>query len=707
MSETFDQALKIGGLLNNQYRLDAILGEGGFGITYKAQDTQLDRPVVIKEFLPQDFAARSTDTKTVQARTNRCDDYEYGLKGFLEEAKTLAKFQHSHIAHVNTFFEANGTAYLVMTYTEGLDLNQWLKKHSEAVDEATILEIVTPIVDGLIKVHEAGLLHRDIKPGNIYLRKEGGAMLIDFGAARQALGEHSKSMSAIISVGYAPPEQYTTRGKQGVYTDLYAIGAVLYKLITGEPPVESVDRSHDMMSGGDDPLVPCVDAGKGKVSDWLCELTDQLLVLNPTERPQGANDVLVALKHKKNISSLTTSANDTDTRVVSNDDRFKTTSATKPAVKNNSDQGSRLKWVAMIIIGLVLAGGGVYVIQGAATKTLPKGNAILYLTTQPAGADIFLDDVALGTTPFKGDALPAGKHELRLDHPQYELEIKQITLKNNFILKQNIELKPATGNLSVFSVPDGAVIFIDGKNSKKKTPSTIESLKAGKRIITLKKDKYYLLKHDVTIAKGKTARVDLELKGGDLIQYKGEWMSEEEKSYHIMYEKGLSFEKKDEIKNAVHWYEQAVKGGLAKAQTALGRVYSDEDAGEYFNDAKAVYWYQKAADQGDARAQWYLADSYENGYGVKKNATQFVYWAEKAAEQGDLNALVSLGSQYLDGYYYEYFPEEKGSAFIEKDINKSLKWLKKTCPTGNENEVACKLLSDAVKMNAKIKESSN
>jgi len=372
MSQTYDQALQIGEVLNDQYRIDAILGEGGFGITYKAHDMQLDRTVVIKEFLPQDFAARGTDTKTVQARTNRNDDYQHGLEGFLEEAKALAKFQHPHIVHVNYFFEANGTAYLIMNYAEGMDLSEWLKQQTSQPDEDTILNIITPIVDGLIKVHEAGLLHRDIKLGNIYLRDEGGAMLIDFGAARQALGEASKSMSAIISMGYAPPEQYMTRGKQSAATDLYAIGAVLYKLITGDTPVESTERSHDIHEGDADPLKATVKAGAGKVSDWLLELTDQLLEISQKQRPQTATQVLNALKNKTALANevKTTEKNKSEsgnkTRVVKSSERFKKNTKEPKLTEKSSESEktfSAIKWGAGVVVLALLGIGGFYTNQ--------------------------------------------------------------------------------------------------------------------------------------------------------------------------------------------------------------------------------------------------------------------------------------------------------------------------------------------------------
>jgi len=593
MSQTYDQALQIGEVLNDQYRIDGILGEGGFGITYKAHDTQLDRTVVIKEFLPQEFAARSTDSKTVQARTNRNDDYQHGLNRFLDEAKALAKFQHPHIASVLAFFEANGTAYMTMLYSEGMDLGEWLKNRTPQLDEATILKIITPIVDGLVEVHKAGLLHRDIKPGNIYLRKTGGAMLIDFGAARMAMGEHSKSMSAIVSMGYAPPEQYMTRGQHGPATDLYAVGAVLYKLITGETPVESPERSHLIMDDQPDPLISCVDAGKGKVDDWLCELTDQLLKLKPKQRPQNAKDVLNALKNKAVVQEAV-APDDNKTRVVTDEQRFKASGAkktktqlTETSISTNTQSRGALKWVAGLAVIALLAGAGWFVIQGSQStttaseqqaesepvKALEKGKAILYINSQPEGASVYLDGNNLGKTPYEGEQLSAGQHELKLVHSEYQDEIKTITLTDNIVVNETLKLKPATGNLSLFSQPKGAEIFIDNKATGQQTPSTVLNITAGARKITLKKDRYYPLEQSIKVEKGKTIRADLTLNGGDLVNYKGQWMSATDRDHQLeQVAENLRKQAKDKAKKG---QLKTVKSLLSKAKNLVGKRPGD------------------------------------------------------------------------------------------------------------------------------------
>ena len=558
--ETFENALPVGALLDNRYKIESVLGEGGFGVTYKAHDSELDYTVVIKEFLPQECAARAGDSVTVQARTNRTDDYEYGLTRFIEEARTLAKFQHPHIVAVTNFLKVNGTAYFVMNYAEGEDLSEWLKKH-DTLNEDIILKIITPILEGLAEVHKTGIMHRDIKPGNIFMRKQGGAMLIDFGAARQALGEHSKSISAIISQGYAPPEQYTTRGKQGAFTDLYAIGAVLYKLITGKAPIESADRAHDIHEGEPDPMPPAIEAGQGKASDWLLQLTDQLLNISAKNRPQSAEAVLQAIQNKTTAEvgcAARTEAQtepDNKTRVVKSGERFGKQSKTTPVGADSSAQPGKGKMpliaVAVVVIA-VIVGGGWWFSQSdtsnvgansfaqngennAATqsKTLAKGNAILYVDSQPEGAEIYLDNILLGQTPYKNQQLPNGEHQLKLSHKDSEDQLDNIQLADNEITKKQYQLKPASGNISVFSTPEGASIYIDGSDTGKQAPATLKGLSAGEHKIKLSLDRYYPKQSTISISKNKTSREDLSLEGGHLVEYKGEWLEPEEKEKRV------------------------------------------------------------------------------------------------------------------------------------------------------------------------------
>ena len=321
--QTYNRNLPLNERIGGRYRIQAVLGEGGFGVTYRAWDERLERVVVLKEYLPIELGMRDTGTLRIVPHSQREADYHYGLGKYLDEAKALAKFKHPNIVRIIDHLEAYGTAYIVMDFEEGETLGERLKRGS--LNQNEILALLPPLLDGLQQVHQAGLLHRDIKPGNIFLRKQGGPLLIDFGSARHALGEHSKSLSAIISQGYAPPEQYSTKGKQGPYTDLYGLGAVLYELITGEAPVESIIRSHALGEDEPDPFIPALQAGQGKAPAWLLALTDRLINTKAKERPRSCQEVLQALKQQTplDIPSLQLKPAPQKTRLVSEEERWR------------------------------------------------------------------------------------------------------------------------------------------------------------------------------------------------------------------------------------------------------------------------------------------------------------------------------------------------------------------------------------------------
>jgi HAMP domain-containing protein len=274
-----DLALPVGFRLF-EYRIDAVLGQGGFGIAYAATDVNLNSKVVVKEYLPEEFAYRASD-HTVSARDDQDQDfYQGGLDSFLVEARTLATFRHPNIVRVARFFEANRTAYMVLEYERGQSLKSWRKKH-ESVPEATIVALLAPLLDGLALVHRAGYLHRDIKPDNIYVRDQDGSLvLLDFGAARQTASERA-DIGTVVTPGYGAIEQYAGGGRQGPWTDIYAFGATLFWLLTGKKPLEAPARLDDP-----DPQPKAEDLCHGRYSpEFLCAI-DWALRMHPNDRPQ-------------------------------------------------------------------------------------------------------------------------------------------------------------------------------------------------------------------------------------------------------------------------------------------------------------------------------------------------------------------------------------------------------------------------------------
>ena len=233
-----------GTILNNKFMVGAALGEGGFGITYIGRDTKLDMKVAIKEYYPNGYANRShTVSSAVNSSTSedKKEFFDTGRERFLREAQVLAKFSGSSgIVDVRDFFEENNTAYIVMEYLDGQTLKDHLTKRGTLTPEQTI-ELLMPVMESLKKVHTQGLIHRDISPDNIML-VDGHVKLLDFGAARNVSANANKSLSVMLKPGYAPEEQYRSKGNQGPWTDIYAICATMYKCITGITPDDSTQR---------------------------------------------------------------------------------------------------------------------------------------------------------------------------------------------------------------------------------------------------------------------------------------------------------------------------------------------------------------------------------------------------------------------------------------------------------------------------------
>src|SRR5512139_1053898 len=229
------QALPPGTRLGD-YRLDAIIGHGGFGITYRAFDTQLAKFVAIKEYLPVEFAVRQADGQMVPRSARSADDFTWGRERFLDEARALARFRHPHIVPVMRYFEANGTAYTVMEFEDGKNLAELLREPGRRLPPDQVRRLAEGILNGLGAVHAQGFLHRDIKPSNIIVRRDGVPVLIDFGAARQAMAGHTRTLTGVLTPQYAPIEQYALDSKQGPWSDIYSAAAVLHHAIVGRPP---------------------------------------------------------------------------------------------------------------------------------------------------------------------------------------------------------------------------------------------------------------------------------------------------------------------------------------------------------------------------------------------------------------------------------------------------------------------------------------
>ncbi len=358
-SEVDFVALRPGQMIG-RYQIAAVLGQGGFGITYRAHDAQLHREVAIKEYLPMALAVRQDGTTVLPRSTKMAEDFTWGRDRFVAEGRTLASLQRAPaIVRVFDFLEANGTAYIVMELLAGDTLENRLKG-GKKLEPAEIDKILWPLLDGLEAVHATGFLHRDIKPANILLDSEGNPTLIDFGASRAAMAGKTAAMTAIFTPGYAAAEQFTS-AKQGPWTDIYGISATLYHAITGAPPPSAFDR---MLDDEYQPLGRLMPAG---FTPGLLIGIDTGLTVRASDRPQsiaGWRSVLgqSGAPDAQATVALGRSADYGATVMV----RAATTTAGAPPAQPAAKRRAGL-WAALAVAMIVALGGGYYVASKPAT----------------------------------------------------------------------------------------------------------------------------------------------------------------------------------------------------------------------------------------------------------------------------------------------------------------------------------------------------
>ena len=295
----------------DKYRIERPLGYGGFSVVYAATHMHLaNRRVAIKEYLPQNWFTREKESMRARPLSRHAPAYRAGLKRFHDEANHLVNLDHPNIVRCADYLEANGTAYLVMEYADGVALSELLalrEGRGAPFDESDILQIISPTLAGLGQAHAQDILHRDLKPDNIIVRRsDGQPMLIDFGGAKTGSSARRESSYRVYSEGYAPPEQADENDRTGPYTDIYAIGATMWRMVKGGDPSRRPDedpapaaankRERAVLRRRPDPLTAAVELGAGRFSPGLLAIIDKCLAIEPEDRYQTVDEMQAALK---------------------------------------------------------------------------------------------------------------------------------------------------------------------------------------------------------------------------------------------------------------------------------------------------------------------------------------------------------------------------------------------------------------------------
>ncbi|MBR3977553.1 MAG: SEL1-like repeat protein [Bacteroidaceae bacterium] len=609
-------------LQNGKYRILGILGQGGFGITYLAQQERPNRKVAIKEFFMKEHCNRDVDSHNVSVPSVGSRELvKHFRHKFLKEADLIASFDNSNIIRIHDVFEENGTAYYVMEYLEGKSLKAIVDEQG-ALPEDVAVKYIRQVCNALKEVHENNLLHLDIKPANIMLGKKGNAVLIDFGISKHydEAGVQTSSTGAGISEGYAPLEQYETGALKTFtpVTDIYAIGATLFFLLTGTRP----PKASDVMNHGL-PALP------GNVSPAVRKAIETAMQPVTANRPQSVEEFLrLVVKKGDNDETVgdwekeTSNENDTDLTDLSG--------AAKVLNKNNEvpkeKKSSKGLWIIILLAVICGAVGGFMLLGGgnAVKKDSVKDTA---MTVAEKSDTANKDSVSAAVIPD--------------------------------VIKDTSEIIAQTEPLEVF-------IIKEDKNADKKADDKSD-------------DKSAEMSAGEACSKGNAAYDKKEFNAAAKLYLFAAEKGHADAQYMLarcyMTGRGVPVSEKDMVK----WMTKAAEQGHDYAQNELGLCYKFGKGVEK-SDSEAAKWFRKAAQQGNADGQCNLGICYEYGEGVEKSLETASDWYKRAAKQGHEEA-----KKYLDDIDNKYQSSSvtgtiNGHEYVDLGLPSGLKWA--TCNVG-------------------------
>ena len=665
-------------ILEGRYMVGRVLGEGGFGITYIGLDLLLNERVAIKEFFPSGAAMRSvTHSLTVEPAGSAGAEYiEKERERFLEEARVMSRFKKmSNIVHVSDFFYANGTAYIIMEYIDGRTLHSRLKENGPERDFEKLYGQFRPLMESLDAVHKQGLIHRDISPSNLMEDKDGNIILLDFGTAREVSLDGEKSLSIVLKPGFAPEEQYRRHGKQGPWTDVYALCATMYKLSTGETPEVSIDRAEN------DSLVP-----PSKLGIKISPMQERVML-------QG-----LAVKQEDRIQSIAELMAGFDGKGVSTNRRRaagKKSGARKKLIFGAAAAAVAAAAIILLVPKMTVGDRGLEAYRQQDYANAEK-NLLPAAERGSAEAQYYLGCIYRDGSAGTLDPVKAAEYFTLAAESGYAEAQRELgycyasgsgTDQNTELAAKWFEQAAEQGD-SMAQYELGAMYYYgSGVGQSYNTAVKWLELSAEQN----NPEAQNLLGQCCENGYGTVQDQEKAL----------EWYtsSAEQGCADAQYNLGRLYEQGTAVgmdyMSAARYYELAADKGSAPALNALGRCY-ELGMGEARSPSKAAELYGQAADMGCTEGEYNIGRCYNEGIGVEQNWTMSATWLTKAADKGYAPAQNLLGEAYLYGDGVEEDREkalnlfnaaaEQGSAdaqynlgslcYGDKDFSEAFKWFK-------------------------------
>ena len=706
-------ALPRGSVLR-EYTIEEVLGHGGFGIVYRARHNELDHVVAIKEYLPSELAVR--EGTTIRARSADCETFfADGLRRFREEARALIDFQqHPSVVDCRDFFRANGTAYLVMEYVEGLPLSELLRQREAAgrpFTESDLLGIAIPLAEGLAHVHQAGVIHRDIKPANILVRStDQHPVLIDFGAAKQAVAEHSRSL-APYTEGYAALEQVAD-GQLGPWTDLYGFGAVLWRMVAGgnrpwDPPnpVKVESRANAGLRDTDDPLPTATELGVGRFPDRLLELIDGCLRLKDTDRIRESDRVVQVLRGSGEAGSLQPATAGQPAEGGHDVDRPDPASEEPRTGRSSKGRSWKVVGVAAAIAVVVALATVALIPRNEISETSDRWS--FSIEAEPSTATVALLNGPEAYRP--GMLLAPGQYEVEVSAPGFVAQRERVTHLESETL-HHVELDPLPrpepepvpptssdgtakpagstvagaedfpNDLPKLTEPIGADPMV--ANDQEYIGVYRASLRASPAIeeFARRRQEYtenYLAFLTFSNAVDPVVANAQESTGGESQDICGGRDLQDCSTLGLRYERGRGVQ--TDLARAAEIYGVTCDGGDAYDCWRLGSMYENGE-GVPTNNGHAARFYQCACDGGDAYGCRSLGLLYRDGEGVALNHGRAAELFERACNGGNAIGCWNLGMMY-----------EEGNG-VSLDQARAAKLFERSCD--GQNDAGCWILGD-------------